>query len=466
MLQQKEAGKLLCLCSKNNHEAVSEVFSSHPDMVLSMDDIVSSRVNWLSKSDNIISLAEELNLGLDSFVFIDDDPVQCAEVRSKCPQVQTVQLPRSEDEITHFIDHVWALDLARADANRVDRTSFYKQNQQRHQEQERALNLDDFISGLELKIQFNELTSDLFARAAELTLRTNQFNCGGKRYNEVELREHLNKQYVNGFIVDVSDRYGDYGLVGLCLFEEVDGKLVVDTFLLSCRAMGRGIEHAMVSHLGHFAKQNECSDVCIEFRKSEKNQPALDFLTTLGLTDNASSLMQSSTEAIEVSYHAHLSPRQTRPNEKAKAENPDEKIISADYQYIASSLSSAKHVLRETSINNLTENASVTYEAPSNDIERKISGIWADALNLNRVGVNDDFFEIGGTSLQAAIVIAEIYSIWGVKFLLRQLFESPTVRGIADLLESSLSANDERKETGNTIKSKRTVSDEEDAYEL
>jgi len=107
MLDQKNSGRLLCLCSKNNEEDVFSVFSNNTEMELSLDDIVSSRINWLAKSDNIISLSEELNLGLDSFIFIDDDPVQCAEVRSNCPQVQTVQLPTSDQEIDFFIDHVW-----------------------------------------------------------------------------------------------------------------------------------------------------------------------------------------------------------------------------------------------------------------------------------------------------------------------------------------------------------------------
>ena len=125
-----------------------------------------------------------------------------------------------------------------------------------------------------------------------------------------------------------------------------------------------------------------------------------------------------------------------------------------------------KDVLNATSRNNFSENISDNYEAPNDDIEKQISEIWANALNLNRVGISDDFFEIGGTSLQAAIVIAEIYSVWGVKLLIKQLFETPTVRGISELLKGSLDAGSEQDKTSQKIKSKRAVLDEEDAYEI
>ena len=391
MVEQKQAGKLLCLCSKNNFDVVNDVFETNTGMVLSMNDIVSSRVNWLPKSENIMSLSQELNLDLDSFIFIDDDPVQCAEVRSRCPQVKTIQLPSNEKEINQFINHVWALDLARTDTKSIDRTSFYKQNQQRSVVEKQALNLDDFIDSLDLKIKFNKLSDNYLPRAAELTFRTNQFNCAGKKFTETELSACIESGHMGGFIVEVSDRYGDYGLVGLCLFEECGSQLVAETFLLSCRAMGRGIEHAMIANLGVFAQENNCSDVLIKFKKTDKNQPALNFLTTLGFLGDTEFLELSTQDAVKVCYQTVTPPVHAPSNEIIRPPDDRQQSIFVDYQNIASNLSNAKDVLKEASLNNRTQNISENYEPPRDEIERKISEIWVNTLNVNRVGLHDDF---------------------------------------------------------------------------
>lgn len=464
---QKDSGKVLCLCSKNNEEDVFAVFSNNTGMELSMDDIVLSRINWLPKSDNIISLSEELNLGLESFIFIDDDPVQCAEVRSQCPQVQTIQLPVVDSEIDFFMDHFWGLDLTGSDANRIDRTSFYKQDKQRDQVEKSALTLVDFINSLELKVQFIPLTVDYYSRASELTLRTNQFNCSGKRYRESELVEALENDNVSAFIVDVSDRYGDYGLVGLCLYQKTDSCLNADNFLLSCRAMGRGIEHAMVSYLGQLAQKNDCSSVCIEFQKSDKNEPALNFLTSLGLTDSSNSLTLPTSEAVGISYTSLVSPSPALLPAKTTKANEKNQYFTVDYQFIATHLSRVDDVLQQMSSADLVENKSLEFVAANDDVEQKLSEIWANVLKLDRVGVSDDFFEIGGNSLQAVIAIGEIYACWGVKLLIKQLFDSPTIREISELVKSALDLNDDGQNISiDTIKSKRTVIDEVDTYEL
>jgi FkbH-like protein len=467
MLSQKNSGKLLCLCSKNNEDDVLSVFSEHMDMVLTMEDIVSTRINWLAKSENIKSLSEELNLGLESFIFIDDDPVQCAEVRSLCPQVQTVQLPTLESEIDIFVDHLWFLDAGKSRAVAIDRTIFYKQDQQRKQAKDSVFSLVDFIDSLEMDIQFLPLTDEYCSRAAELTMRTNQFFCGGKRYRESELSEQLQRNQMMGFFIKVSDRFGDYGLVGLCLFSQNNSCLNVHSFLLSCRAMGRGIEHGMVSYLGSLAQKYGLAKINLEFQKTTKNEPACNFFKSLGMTENSKCLVLSSPGAEAVSYKSLSELSKTSVKETLRNTDIVNQEASIDYQYIANNLSIVTDMLEKMSEASFSENSSVEFVPAVDDVEKKLADIWRNILKLDRVGVTDDFFEIGGSSLLAVSLVAEIYAFWNVKIRIIDLFDVPTIRGISGLVRASLDLRDGSEAVSvGTITSNRVVIDEVDAYEL
>ena len=152
-----------------------EVFDRRPDMVLKREHLVSWRINWQPKSENIRSLAQELNLGLDSFIFLDDNPVECAEVRSGCPEVLTLRLPIDGD-IEGFLRHVWAFDRLRVTSEDRQRTTMYKQEAERARFQKQAPTIDEFLAGLDLQVTISEPAPEQVDRVAQLTQRTNQFN--------------------------------------------------------------------------------------------------------------------------------------------------------------------------------------------------------------------------------------------------------------------------------------------------
>ena len=143
-------GFLICLCSKNEEQDVLAVFEGQPKMHLKRDHLVSWRINWEPKSENLRSLAQELSLGLDSFLFLDDNPVECAEVRANCPEVLTLQLP-AEDEIEHFLNHLWAFDRNKVTLEDRQRTVMYKQNVERNRLQRQSQSFADFLAGLALE---------------------------------------------------------------------------------------------------------------------------------------------------------------------------------------------------------------------------------------------------------------------------------------------------------------------------
>jgi FkbH-like protein len=282
MVAQHDAGMLLCLCSKNNEPDVVEVFERHPEMPLKREHIVSWRINWNPKSENIRSLAKELQLGTDSFIFLDDDPVECAEVQSNCPNVLTLRLPQEATLIPRFLEHVWAFDHVKATEADQKRTALYRQNVERERLKKESLTFDDFLANLELGVQISPMTPGQLERVAQLTQRTNQFNCTTIRRSESEIQQLCHTGKTECLVVDVRDRFGDYGLVGVVMFEPGTDAISVDTFLLSCRALGRGVEHQMLARLGEIALTQGLDYVTIPYLPTRKNQPTLDFLGRVG----------------------------------------------------------------------------------------------------------------------------------------------------------------------------------------
>ena len=217
MASQHDAGMLICLCSKNNEEDIIEVFERRPEMQLKRDHIVSWRINWRPKSENIKSLADELQLGLDSFVFIDDDPVECAEVRANCPEVLTLQLPQEPERIPRFLNHLWVFDHLMITEEDKKRSALYFQNIQRERLREESMSLEGFLAGLGLDVQISEMVPRHLARVSQLTQRTNQFNFTTIRRTESDIQKLCQSGNFECLVVEVSDRFGDYGLVGRCI---------------------------------------------------------------------------------------------------------------------------------------------------------------------------------------------------------------------------------------------------------
>jgi FkbH-like protein len=282
ILAQRDAGMLVCLCSKNNEEDVWSVFEKNPGMVLKREHFVSSRINWQSKSENLRSLSAELHLGMDSFIFLDDSAVECAEVEARCPEVLTLQLPELNTDFNRFLSHVWAFDHLKITEEDRKRSDFYARNAEREQLSAQSMRLDDFLAGLELQLEFLPMTRAELPRVAQITQRTNQFNFTTVRRTENDVEQLCLAGDAECLVIRLRDRFGDYGLVGAMIFTRRPGLLDVDNVLLSCRALGRRAEHGMLSHLGRIAQKEGRENIRINFVPTPKNQPARDFLESIG----------------------------------------------------------------------------------------------------------------------------------------------------------------------------------------
>ncbi|MBI1841944.1 MAG: HAD-IIIC family phosphatase, partial [Verrucomicrobia bacterium] len=442
---RQQSGMLLALLSKNQEADALAAFG-RTEMRLKRSDFVAWRVNWRSKSENLRELAAELDLGVDSFVFIDDNPVECAEVEARCPGVSVLHIPADADAAARRLEHFWALDLPPATESDRDRTEQYRQIAERKQSRASAASFSEFIAGLQLQVSFAPLSATSLDRAAQLTQRTNQFNTTTVRRTSAELKSWIEQPGHAALLARATDRFGDYGEVGLAVFQRDGRDLVVESFLLSCRALGKGVEHAMLARLGKEALESGLDALAIRFNATDRNEPVASFLRGLGAFAGSDGVFRVS--ALEAS-RLTFAPDSTSFVEevflgKRAATTSVAQAGSCDFQAIAEALDTEPAVRRAMRRTLLRERglSSETYAAPQTELERRLVSLCEEALRVAPIGVEDDFFELGGDSVQAAQIVSRISAELGVRLSLSQLFQSPCVVGLAALLRDASLGSD------------------------
>lgn len=453
MIGQMNAGMILCLCSKNSEEDVWAVFAQNPGMILKREHIAADRINWAPKSGNIRALASELNLGLESFIFLDDNPVECAEVRAQCPEILTLQSPVDSNRLTQFLDHAWSFDHARVTEEDRTRTQKVLENIQRDHYRGQVATLKDFISGLQLQVEIFVPPREQLSRISQLTQRTNQFNFTTIRRSESDVMRFLETENGLCLAAKVSDRFGDYGMVGLLFYHDGSESFDVDTFLLSCRVLGRGVEHELLSKFGRLALERGKKTVNFRFLPTKKNQPAWEFIQSV-----STELMLTAGDGVnfpflaarlaELRYKPDALPADSKsvgensplipkssPNSTAAVSSSG---MSDKFQRIADDLAGAKEICAAIEAQQLrADNGlrnSVATELPAT-LEGKILGIWRKAMGNPQIGLDDNFADVGGTSLKAVQIVAAIRRELHLQLLIVNIFECPTVRLLCEKLE-------------------------------
>lgn len=443
-LEKKRAGVLLCLASKNSASDVFDVFENRKDMVLRLDDIVATQIHWQPKSESIRALAQELNLGLDSFAFIDDNPVECAEVRAACPEVLVLNL-RENDDPTRFLGNVWPFDLLLVTEEDRQRSDMVRENLARERLAKSSTGMAAFIEGLDLRIDIAPPKPSHIARVSQLTQRTNQFNFTTRRRSEAELAQ-LAQHGQACLVVEVRDRFGDYGLVGVVIYGSTAEALAVDTFLLSCRVLGRGVEHAIVRELGRIAV--EAHKACIEmpFIPSKRNTPARAFLDGLSAEvrdqgEGRVCFVLGAEQARALRYvpgNAPVEPPSEatsngKPSEAKPVPAPAGVSRSARWNRLARGLDTPEKILATLQARARRSRESLTERAlPETLLETRLCTIWSEVLGVSDIGVGDDYYaDLGGTSLQAVAVFARIERELGMRLPLATLLEAPTIAQLA-----------------------------------
>jgi thioesterase domain-containing protein/acyl carrier protein len=303
--------------------------------------------------------------------------------------------------------------------------------------------LGGFLAGLELKVDIGNLTAEQVARAAQLTLRTNQFNFTTRRRTESDLQGLWRQGKGGTLTVSVKDRFGDYGLVGVIIYSATENAIDVDTLLLSCRVLGRGVEHQMLVRLGRIALARDLDWVDVHFNPSAKNHPAFNFLEGVGVQFrqalNGGYLYRFPAEfAAGMVFNpqaAEVSPATPKSEASHAAAPRDSTIKFSKCRAIALDNNEPGRILQamETKARARSRERS-SYTAPRTDTERMLCKIWEELLRMDKVGIHDNFFELGGHSLLAVRLFAQVEKMTGRKLPLVTLFQNSTVGQLAEVL--------------------------------
>jgi FkbH-like protein len=276
-------GIILAVCSKNNIEDVRKMWNEHPDTALREEHFAALRINWHNKADNIREMAEELNIGLDSFVFLDDSPSERELVKRFLPEVAVPDFPAQVYMLPVFfkqtVEQYFSI-YALTDEDKT-KTEQYKTNAQRANAQRSFSDMDEYLRWLEIELTIADVNELTLARAAQMTQKTNQFNLTTRRYTDAGLRHKL----ASGsriFTLSVRDRFGDSGITGLCIIDLAEETALIDSLLLSCRILGKCIEDAFFNYILNQLKKQGIQTVKALYIPTVKNIQVKDFYDRQG----------------------------------------------------------------------------------------------------------------------------------------------------------------------------------------
>jgi len=278
----KNRGIILAVSSKNTEHIAREVFEKHPDMALRMDDIAVFAVNWDNKADNIRHIQSVLNIGFDSMVFFDDNPFERDMVQKHLPDVTVPDLPEDPAEYLSYICTLNLFETASLTADDAKRTKQYQEEAKRISIQKSFVNEGDFLASLNMLAEVSQMDSFILPRAAQLTQRSNQFNLRTVRYTDADLQRLQADPSVLTMAITLRDKFGDYGMISLVIGKITGNELFIDTWIMSCRVLKRGVEKFVLNELVRQAESRGATAIVGEYLPTAKNGLVKDHYQQLG----------------------------------------------------------------------------------------------------------------------------------------------------------------------------------------
>lgn len=279
-----QRGVLLGIVSKNTEEVALNTIRSHPEMVLSLDDFAGWRINWDDKAANIVDLVDELQLGLQSVVFIDDNPAERGRINDVLPEILVPEWPANKLMYASALCELDCFDAPRLSAEDRNRSRMYNAERVRRQTRKEVTSVDEWLRTLNVEVFVEELNGGNLARATQLLNKTNQMNLSTRRLTESKFHEWAGENKNHTWAFRAKDRYGDSGLIGLVSVKEKDDEISIVDFVLSCRVMGRKIEETMLHIVGEYCAALRANAFVADFIETSKNKPCHDFLLRSGMT--------------------------------------------------------------------------------------------------------------------------------------------------------------------------------------
>jgi FkbH-like protein len=296
LLDLKNRGVVLAVCSKNDPDEALAVFDKHPGMLLRRKDISCWRINWNDKAQNLREIVADLNVGVESLAFLDDNPVERERVREELPEVTVLELPNNPSAFAEVLRESQVFErhyISREDGQRAE---YYAHEGKRAEARKGANTLEEFYVSLKQEVEVALVTADTTARVAQLTQKTNQFNLTTRRYTEQQISDLASRDDARILYAKVRDRFGDNGIVGVGIIKLSGEKCELDTFLLSCRVIGRTVETAFIAAVAGEARKCGARRLKGLYLPTQKNGPARGFLEQHGFEPVADSGSSSAWE--------------------------------------------------------------------------------------------------------------------------------------------------------------------------
>lgn len=287
--QLKECGIILAVCSKNNEETAKEPFEKHEEMTLRLEDISLFVANWDDKASNIKMIQKSLNIGMDSIIFLDDNPFERNLVRELIPGITVPELPQDPALYIEYLQSQNYFETASFTGTGADRTKQYQAEFERKKLEKTFASIDDYLKSLEMKGTAKPFEAVRFARIAQLTQRSNQFNLRTIRYTENDIARIAGDESYITLYCTLRDRFGDHGLVSAVILKKIfETSLFIDTWLMSCRVLKRGMEEFIVNAIVDTAARNGFERISAEYIPTPKNKMVEKIYETMGFTCTAS----------------------------------------------------------------------------------------------------------------------------------------------------------------------------------
>jgi len=274
----KKKGYVLAIVSKNEENTALNAIKKHPEMRLKIDDFVTWRINWEDKAENIIEIVEELNIGINSVVFIDDNPLERARVKEALPEVKVIELPKDKMLYKKTLLEQSCFDKNEISEEDLQKTELFIVEKKRKELKNKLSSVKDWLRSIDIKVECSDFKNHDIERVVQLINKTNQMNLSTRRLTDLDLTIWLSNKKRKLWTFRVSDKFGDSGLVGIVSTEIINGECNIIDFILSCRVFGREIENIMIYKVIEYCLVNKMNTLKAVYKKTQKNKPCLDFL--------------------------------------------------------------------------------------------------------------------------------------------------------------------------------------------
>jgi FkbH-like protein len=279
-----ERGVILAVCSKNDEHVALDAFERHPEMILTRKQVASFVANWDDKATNLRRIATELNIGLDSLVFVDDNPFERSLVRQELPMIAVPEVPEDPALVPRCISDAGYFESLAITSEDHERTQQYFNNRERSELQGGATDMESYLRSLGMRLQWRNFDTINLQRTVQLINKTNQFNLTTKRYSEDDIIAVMEDPKAFGICLRLIDRFGDNGIISIVIGKRADDAILLDTWLMSCRVLGRQVEHATLNVVSEEARRLGARRIVGEYLPTDKNTMVKDLYPSLGFT--------------------------------------------------------------------------------------------------------------------------------------------------------------------------------------